>query len=316
MQPFKPCSTLFCNHSNFQSLACDCDSGYGTYDCSERMCPYGVDPLHIDDENTARIPSWVLHFEDSNGIDGTEGTWRLKFYDVFGEDWVTELMNLNSTCSTLTSMLEAIPNDVVDEGTVDCRHQLTTDAAIYRLEFTGNPGYHKIPEIVVLDEAGRHTLKRATETAYNGLDTTVVYDSGITGEFYDYFGKKCGVTISITDISSTDVFGAVQTATMVSGTVRTLKTCLGDSNGVDWDNVGVENWDYGATTAAYGSFGDIHTFNDREAYPNQYPHLVKLVDTAADSEFDGGVYTIMYWNTEDETFYLSSAVDTSAQYQV
>lgn len=280
------------------------------------MCPYGVDPLHIDDENTARIPSWTLRFEDAAGIDGSEGTWRLKFYDVFGEDWITEPLSLNSTCSALTSMLEAIPNDVIDEGTVDCVHHMDTNVAKYILEFTGNPGYHKVPEIVVLDEAGRHTLKRASETAYNGLDTTAVYDSGVTGEFYDYFGKKCGVTISITDVSGTAIYGAVQTAAMVSGTVRTLKSCLGDSNGVSWDNVGVENWDYGATTAAYGSYGDPHTFEDSEAYPNQYPHLVKLINAAADSEFEGGVYTIMYWNTEDETFYLSSAVDASVEYQV
>ena len=275
------------------------------------MCPYGVDPLVIDDENTARVSSWSIHFEDAAGIDGAEGTWRLRFFDVFGEDWITEPIALNATCPELTAELEAIPNDVIDEGTVECTHLPNTLASIYEISFTGNPGSLKVPEIVVLDESGRHTLMKSGQTAYTGLDTTVIYDSGITGEFYDYFGSKCGVTISVANYAS-DLFGAVQTATVVTGTERTLKSCLGDSNGVSSDNVGVENWDYGGLLGEF-RFG---TWSALHAYPDQFPHLVKLVNTAASSEYDGGVYTIMYWNAEDEQFFLSSAVDTSLTYQV
>ena len=45
-------------------MACDCDPGYGGYDCSQRFCPYGIDPLFVDDENTARMPEWTLYFGD------------------------------------------------------------------------------------------------------------------------------------------------------------------------------------------------------------------------------------------------------------
>ncbi|CAM9824640.1 unnamed protein product, partial [Laminaria digitata] len=292
-------------------LACDCDPGYDSYDCSERMCPYGVDPLFVDDENTARVSSWSIHFEDTAGIDGADGTWRLRFFDVFGEDWVTEPIAFNATCPELTAELEAIPNDAIDEGTVECTHLPDTDASIYQVSFTGNPGSLKIPEIVVLDESGRHTLKKSGQDAYTGLDTTVIYDSGITGEFYDYFGSKCGVTIQVANVA-TDLFGSVQEATVVSGTVRTLKSCLGDSNGVTGDNVGVENWDYGGLLGEF-RFG---TWSALHAYPDQFPHLVKLVNSAAASEYDGGVYAIIYWSEEEEKFFLSSAVDTSLTYHV
>lgn len=108
------------------------------------MCPYGIDPLFIDDENTARVASWMLHFEDSAGISGADGTFRLRFYDVYGEDWVTEPLALNATCETITAELVDLPNDVINDGTVDCTHDVWTNAAKYTVIFTGNPGYLKV----------------------------------------------------------------------------------------------------------------------------------------------------------------------------
>lgn len=78
------------------------------------------------------------------GISGAEGTFRLRFYDVFGEDWVTEPMSLNVTCTELTDELVSIPNDAIAEGTVDCEHRIDTNVAKYNVVFTGNPGYLKV----------------------------------------------------------------------------------------------------------------------------------------------------------------------------
>ncbi|CAN0065276.1 unnamed protein product, partial [Discosporangium mesarthrocarpum] len=292
-----------------KGMGCDCDPGYAGYDCSSRLCPYGIDPLFVDDENTARVPVWTLYFEESAAITSTEGTWQLKFYDVFGEDWVTDPMSVNVTCDGLQDALEALPNDVVSDATVYCEHIITGTYMTYELTFSGNPGVLQVPEIISTDEAGRDTLKDSAAGDYSGITTTAVYDTGVTGEFLDYFGQKCGVVISVADdAASPPVYGKVQDVTISSGTVRTLKECLGDSDGKMGSNVGVENWDYGSELV-WVSGADT-------AFPDQYPHLVKLVNNAAATEYDGGVYAIMYWDSIAEAFSLSSAVDTSVSYQV
>lgn len=274
------------------------------------MCPYGIDPLSTDGGNSVRVPTWTFHFEDAAGIEGAGGDWRIHFFDVYGEDWITESLSINATCNEITNALESLPNDVIHEGTLECKHQLPdSSTSKYEIMFMGNPGKLRIPEIIAMDDTGRHTLRKSGMVAYTGLDTVVVYDKGVTGEFYDYFGTRCDVTITVTDMAQGH-YGAVQMATVVSGTERTLKSCLGDSNGVSWDNVGVENWDYGAETGSWDKWATV------EAFPNQYPHLVKLVASSASSEYEGGVHAIMFWDTDDNTFYLGSAVDTSMTYEV
>lgn len=272
------------------------------------------------------------------------GTWRLRFYDVWGEDWITDPITFNADCTLLEDTLKAIPNDVISSLAVTCTKTSGQDSVTsnywvkYELKFIGNPGAHRVPEVVVLDDAGRHTLRDDVSAGveYNGLDKAVVYDTGITGEFYDFFGKKCGVTVTILDpvtfyesvvadggyaVANGDLevhYGEVQRAVLGSvGTLRDLKECLSDSDGVPSNNVGVENWDFGNELGDFGPADHSQAAGViQQSVPGQFPHLVKLVSTTPDSEYEGGVYTIMTWHPDDDNFVLSAAVDMTKEYQV
>ena len=248
--------------------------------------------------------------------------------------------------------MESIPNDVIDSSTATCTRDpadvatlgsrnteidLTTIAATgstpqafvkFILNFNGNPGGHKTPQVVVVDAAGGYTIQDGAGN--DGLDTIAVYDTGITGEFFDFFGQKCGVTVTIqtplefyTAVHAAGVdsipnaageihYGEVQRASVASGTAldrRKLMECLGDSNAVSGDNEGVENWDTGSIMGDFGVTDTVNSPTRREAVPGRYPHIVKLVEKNAPSEYDGGVYTIMNWHVDDENFVLSAAVE-------
>ena len=60
-------------------MGCSCDPGYSGADCSSRMCKYGIDPLYIDDESTARVSSATYIVRP--GFDGLDGTYAIKYSD-------------------------------------------------------------------------------------------------------------------------------------------------------------------------------------------------------------------------------------------
>ena len=313
-------------------------------------------------DSKALTPASVLRASCCNAQDtgsGASGEWRLRFFDVYGEDWITKPIEFKTgaeACPDIITALESIPNDVIDSSTATCTRDpvlvtalgsrntdlqatdgnpsssnLVEDFVKFNLNFNGNPGGHKTPQIVVVDAAGGYTIKDGSSN--DGLDTIAVYDTGITGEFFDFFGQKCGVTVSITNPTTyyTDLaaaqgitltaaneihYGEVQRAIVASGTdldIRKLKECLGDSNAMPSDNVGVENWDFGGPTKDFGEIDGVNGL--KQAVPGQYPHMVKLVDTDA-SEYDGGVYTIMVYHEDDDNFVLSAAVDGTKTYEV
>ena len=75
-----------------KSMGCKCDPGYTGSDCSSRTCKVGIDPLYIDD-TTARVTTTTVTVS-TQGVSTPDisGTFALKFYDYWGEDYITCLL--------------------------------------------------------------------------------------------------------------------------------------------------------------------------------------------------------------------------------
>merc|ERR1711871_1807294 len=165
--------------------------------------------------------------------DAVAGTYAIKFYDVFGEDYVTEPITLSTVdttaggCDSIVSALEGLPNTVIPAGSVYCSQSQSATATessgqTYSLTFTGNPGYLKPLSIDTYLDGYRETVAPITAGATSTgstveVATTVVsFNEGISGEFVDYFASKCtGVVASISNelVDVTDVAGTASTYT-------------------------------------------------------------------------------------------------------
>lgn len=254
------------------TLGCECDAGYYGADCSQRQCKYGIDPLYVDDDfATPRVANWTfgIYTSSSSSVTlETPGNYSIHFYDVYGEDWETDLIPWDSNCDFITAKLEELPNDVVRGDSVYCleqsgdNHPLLTSFAtsyvfhkVFTLVFPQNPGVLKPISIDMNLDGVRPTL--TSNEATSTLKSFVIAD-GFHGEFNDYVPTLCeGVTVTIGSAGVQEyVLRGLTTAED-----KLLKACLGTSDTDDSNNADVYNWDTGSST---------------------YPHLIKLVPYNAD----------------------------------
>merc|ERR1719299_25131 len=111
-------------------MGCKCEPGYSGPTCESKMCKHGLDPLYIDDDYmtirapTARVLLQYVNTTDSRAdgaasaearddlgnadADGKEvtglsitGTYAIKFYDAFGEDYQTDPLAATAGCSEI-----------------------------------------------------------------------------------------------------------------------------------------------------------------------------------------------------------------------
>jgi hypothetical protein len=54
------------------------------------------------------------------------GYFAIRFFDIYGEDWLTEPITAMATCPIVVRALENLPNNVVPAGSVKCSHVFST----------------------------------------------------------------------------------------------------------------------------------------------------------------------------------------------
>jgi len=108
-----------------KTMGCKCDPVYYGADCSLKKCKYGVDPLFYDNTDGVIRQTTVVHVGSKDGAAAgskadLSGTFKIVFYDVFGEKYVTKGLNAKTaTAEEVKLALQALPNGVISGNNQD-----------------------------------------------------------------------------------------------------------------------------------------------------------------------------------------------------
>merc|ERR1719252_316396 len=312
------------DHDNVYNLwdaevgfSCLCEPGYSGPTCASKMCKYGIDPLYYDDDVMAvRAPTARVSFSVGN-LTGSvrelspspktflEGTYAIKFYDAFGEDYETAPLAVGAKCDEVVAALEGMANNVVPKHGVACTMAgyTTTErpeqggsglqTMAYDLVFEENPGDLKPIEVNAYLDGERPTVYLAdgnsTDQEFN-VDIDVFPNwKGISGEFVDYFPSIChGVQIQVAKTPQNErTLGAAYTDStkgLSADEEKLLKACLGDADGDMENNLEVYNWDYGTPNST------------------NTPHIVKLAptDDSKSGMYDAGTFNLVWYGRAND----------------
>ena len=103
-----------------KTLGCKCDPVYYGADCSLKKCKYGVDPLFYDNADGVIKQTSVIHLGSKSTQRGAiGGSFRIVFYDVFGEKYVTKQISTGASADAVRQSLENLPNGVISHSSTD-----------------------------------------------------------------------------------------------------------------------------------------------------------------------------------------------------
>jgi len=330
------------------TMGCDCDAGYYGADCSLRDCKHGVDPLYLDDAATAKVGIFdfgVLTtgttFSDGMSASGvTGGEWAIRFFDSFGEDWLTTALPAWATCQNVIDALEGLPNNVIPASSIECTLTEYT-AATAALSWTTTATveghtynlYYKMavwnvitsPALVALPNSWTNAATAAANAALAPTFAGDIYRIKFTEnpgalrepqiELYldgkrpslIGVGDETIVTFVVTDgQQGEDVDYFADHCDGVTATIAAVT----NSGAIYSDYAALDGLDTAEIKLLKACLGDGNgdTEDNVEVYNWDYgdtsnPHLIKLVRTVT-SYNDGGYYAALFWDSSNSVFKL------------
>jgi len=268
----------------------------------------------------------------------TQGYWAIRFFDKFGEDWVTKPIIQGATCAQVVAALEDLPNNVVPSGYTQCT--LTSQSAEVDQEIwhnfdnlhpsistnLHNHPYHIYYNMSIWDSWTQLAAEEGDrETAITDFSTS----NSLSGYIYrlHFYGNPGALKQPQIELyldgkrpSLKSFYGKLMTKVWTDGQQGEDNDYFADHcDGVTvtfpkWINSAGRNILGGLSTAELALFkaclgnSDFDTANNQDVYnwdvgTQFYPHIVKLVRTVT-TYTDGGYYAVIYFDTTTSTFLL------------